>query len=352
MTLPVAQTSPTLEDRWREAVRRCSHSTFFHTPEWFSLLEQTYGSDLRNATRVLTLPNGEEAVLPLVEADHEGKGFFKSYLAGYHGVYGGFLSASPLPEGFTDDALLSLKDWSLKQALIFGNPYQQENEIAKLRPDLSVRKDFTQCIDLSGLRDETDLLQSYSKSVRKRVRQGEKEGYTVERASSPADVDEYARVYQDRIDRWGDKATSVYPRRLFDNIFRLGESAAIWLIKKDSRVVGGNISFYHKKTTIDWQHVCDGSLLKTGISHFFTHRLILDALKRGLKVYDFNPSGGHEGVVAFKESFGALKRPFVSRMLQNNPLYKSFCAFVRWIHHFLLSFSIFDAPVLEVLLLI
>ena len=35
-----------------------------------------------------------------------------------------------------------------------------------------------------------------------------------------------------------------------------------------------------------------------------------ETIQYGFKIYDFNPSGGHEGVVRFKKSFGAKKRFF------------------------------------------
>jgi hypothetical protein len=39
------------------------------------------------------------------------------------------------------------------------------------------------------------------------------------------------------------------------------------------------------------------------------HDVIRDACERGFRWFDFNPSGGHEGVAAFKRSFGAECRP-------------------------------------------
>ena len=33
----------------------------------------------------------------------------------------------------------------------------------------------------------------------------------------------------------------------------------------------------------------------------------MDAIKKSCKYFDFNPSGGHEGVVRFKETFGTEK---------------------------------------------
>ena len=37
------------------------------------------------------------------------------------------------------------------------------------------------------------------------------------------------------------------------------------------------------------------------------HNIILDAIEKGYKYFDFNPSGGHKGVVKFKETFGTNK---------------------------------------------
>jgi hypothetical protein len=42
-------------------------------------------------------------------------------------------------------------------------------------------------------------------------------------------------------------------------------------------------------------------------------------LGAGFAYYDFNPSGGHEGVVSFKSRFGAERREFVRAEYASGP---------------------------------
>jgi lipid II:glycine glycyltransferase (peptidoglycan interpeptide bridge formation enzyme) len=50
-------------------------------------------------------------------------------------------------------------------------------------------------------------------------------------------------------------------------------------------------------------------------------QIIRDAHNQGYRYFDFNPSGGHEGVVHFKESFGAVRKYFNVQYWSSNPLY-------------------------------
>ena len=51
------------------------------------------------------------------------------------------------------------------------------------------------------------------------------------------------------------------------------------------------------------------SLYPNNLLHW---EIIKDGLNKGYKVYDFGPSGGMEGVIQFKRSFGSVKKEFIS----------------------------------------
>jgi len=79
----------------------------------------------------------------------------------------------------------------------------------------------------------------------------------------------------------------------------------LWLAIFDDQVVAGALCFYAKKHVVYWH----GAALEKYFKHRPVNLLMYEAIKsaceEGYSWFDFNPSGGHEGVKAFKKSFGA-----------------------------------------------
>ena len=82
------------------------------------------------------------------------------------------------------------------------------------------------------------------------------------------------------------------------------------------------MNFYHNKHCVEWHASFLSDYFKYGIRNFLVHNLILDANAKCYKYYDFNPSGGHEGTMRFKESFGPERLP-VKRWRWGNPFIKT-----------------------------
>jgi lipid II:glycine glycyltransferase (peptidoglycan interpeptide bridge formation enzyme) len=119
----------------------------------------------------------------------------------------------------------------------------------------------------------------------------------------------YYSVYEDAHRRWGDRATSHYDFELFKNIFEMkSPNIKLWLAKAEQRIIAGALVMYWNRHVVWWHgasleeyfHYCAANLLNVEI--------IKNACERGYLYYDFNPSGGHEGVASFKQSFGAERR--------------------------------------------
>lgn len=296
---------------WNRIAESCDYATFFHTSQWAQVLNKTYGNACRIATKAFRFDGKNWIVLPLMEIDQECKGLFYELYGTVPGVYGGCIGSGIVEGSQLDQIVSRLQSFRVKRIKIFGNPYLQD--LRTSLPSLRHVENFTQIIPLSEIRNEQGLKDIYSESVWRRIKQGMQEGFEIRPAHDLAEVRELHQVYARCLARWAEKATNDYPAALFENVFKLkSDNARVWIAKKDGKVVGGNINFYFKGKCNDWHHSCLSEYFKFGLSHLITHHLIRDAMERGFRVYDFNPSGGHRGTAEFKSSFGAVKKTFHS----------------------------------------
>jgi lipid II:glycine glycyltransferase (peptidoglycan interpeptide bridge formation enzyme) len=112
-----------------------------------------------------------------------------------------------------------------------------------------------------------------------------------------------------------------YPYVLFTNIHeRGGENVRLWLVKKDGDVAAGACVFYHNQHAVYWHGAMAERFSELRPANLLHFEIIRDACQRGFRWYDFNPSGPNEGVVRFKDSFGAQRLYYDRAVLSGNPL--------------------------------
>ncbi len=308
------------ENIWNEVAQNCPHATFFHTPNWSKIITQTYSRTCSNATQAFDFGNGRLVILPFIRSDFELKKNFSGLHSSVFGLYGGPIYASPVSAGRLESSIHATLKAGIKKISFNGNPHCIDFFDTGKQVDR-----FTQAIELEKTASEAALFDSYSDSVVRMIKKGSSQGFVFCRAQNIQEVEQFHAIYQDAIRRWGDKATNNYEIDLFRSIFLNGGD--VWVVKKDENIVAGNINYYFNGISIDWLHACDPQYMKAGLSHYFTHQLIDHYRKVGARIYDFNPSGGHEGVVQFKASFGATKKYFKSFSIDNEGCaYKTYAA--------------------------
>lgn len=172
--------------------------------------------------------------------------------------------------------------------------------------------DRTQALRLEQPADA--VISRFSRGHRSGISKARRLGVTTRVADTSADVEAYWRAYRASLRRWGRRATSRYPRRLFTNGLRLAnefpDALRLWLAELDGRVVAGAWVFYWNRVAIYWH----GAALREGhrtaaVTTLFAD-VIADAVAQGCAWFDFQPSGGHAGVAEFKRRFGAEPLPF------------------------------------------
>ena len=226
------------------------------------------------------------------------------------GVYGGHVSQSPLaPSDFEAvfRAVFPVRGvWKpLPRRVLLGSPLQENVPPSIIATD-TLR---SYLVPLDGGIDK--VWANASSEFRRKVRQSEKAGVSVHRASEREHIMEYFSVYEDSLRRWGERATSRYPRALFENLFEKSHSESmsrridIWLAWLQGRVSAGAIVLRQGQHAVSWHAVTRESDFKARPANALQMAILQDACASDFRWYDLNPSGGHEGSTRFKLSMGA-----------------------------------------------
>ena len=291
---------------WDELVKKSPESAFFHSCLWHEIVTDTYW-DYSIATRGFEFADGSRAVFPLIQTKAggmlKGKGRLKSSV---FGGYGGIIAERALEKHEQQDVYAHLL--SLKSSIsVDGNPFSHYS----IPETFTLKKDFTHVFTLNTT--EEDLYKRLSRGAKSNLNQAQKKGVSIRTARSEQDVCAYFGIYQNTLKRWGEATLFTYPEELFQNIFkRGGDAAKLWLAEKDGSIIAGAIIFYWNRVVSYWH----GASLKDYFDFYPNNLLhmeiIKDALDKGYSYYDFGPSGGQQGVIRFKQSFGAEQYDFLS----------------------------------------
>ena len=299
---------PAGEDVWWEVARGCAYATFFHTPLWHRLAEST-SSAYRDVTFVAELGSGVRAVFPLLLRRPRLFGLLGEAVSTFAGCYGGPIADGPMT-GADRRLLYEAADGAAGRVALAGNPL---SEPGPAPAGFGVVTDSTHLLRLDAPFET--LFSRFSKGHRSSTRRGSAVGVSVRRASSVADYRAYFGIYEGALDRWGEESTSAYPWSLFERGHQLSERhddrIILWLGELDGRVVAGAWVFYWNRHATYWHGAADEAGREAAATNVVLSHVIEDAGLRGMEWFDFNPSGGHEGVAAFKRRFGAEPVEFV-----------------------------------------
>ncbi len=290
---------------WEEIIKNCEHATFFHSPTWIKVLEKTYPHS-SNATVSFTFSTGNRAIFPLVAEYYKGALFKKvKHKSMAPGVYGGMLAERRLTPEESGSIFEYLTSIDIRDLKVVENPLDHY----EFPGSFAAKSLFTHIVPLNA--DFEQLKSQFSRGQKSNVKQAEKKGVTVRLADSLEDYEQYYAIYQETIKRWGERAGTTYPWNLFLNLFETrNHDIKLWLAEKQRNIIAGVLTLYCNYTILYWH----GSSLKEYFDHYPNNLLHMEIIKdgctRGYRNYDLNPSGGHQGVVKFKESFSAKRVDF------------------------------------------
>ncbi len=291
---------------WEELVENSPESTFFHSRLWHEIVTRTYRT-YSIATRGFEFADGGRAVFPFIQTKEggilKGKGRLKSSV---FGGYGGIIADRRLTE--QEQQAIYAHLLSLKASIsVDGNPFSPYT----VPQTFTVKHDFTHVVALNSTEDQ--IYKRLSRGAKSNLNQARKKGVTIRTAHTEHDVARYGEVYHNTLKRWGEAALFTYPETLFQNILKqAGAAAKLWLAEKEGIIIAGAMIFYWNRIASYWHGASLQEYFDCYPNNLLHMEIIKDARRRGYSFYDFGPSGGQQGVVRFKQSFGAERLEFLS----------------------------------------
>lgn len=293
--------SPT---EWDSTFKECDYATYYHSREWAELWQKYTQGKLTPAAKLVTFSDGNSAIITL-SSQRILKRVFKQYLSSPAGTYGGWISISKLSNNHKQ-LLYSYIVNKCKNLIWRLNPYDPVDDIENSK---NIEPDETYTLNLECGFDV--IYKGWTKghaSAARKARKARKAGVEIKEATTLQDWKEYYEIYEDSLRRWGDSASSRYGWTLFQLIYNLSSSnIRLWLSVFDGKVVAGALCLYARKHVGYWHGAASSEYFKLRPVNLLMYEIIKNSCEEGYRWFDFNPSGGHEGVRNFKKSFGAME---------------------------------------------
>ncbi len=288
---------------WTHVCERSDAATFFHTRVWADVLASTF-RQWTSKPLAIEFADGNLMVLPLMQRQAllPKQRYCESMPPG---VYGGPIFAEHPSQTHSHAILKALDEFS--NVIVYGNPFSSHNGF----PAADCRTLHTHVLDLDvGMKR---IAKGFRKGHAANISAARRKGVEISVASRLEDVDAYFSVYQDTLARWGQKAGGFYPKRLFHNLFQLpqyGRTVRLWLASHRGTVIAGAWLFYHNRHAVYWHGAMLARYMHCHPVHLMLAEAIEESCSQGFRWFDFNPSGGFEGVGHFKRGFGAQRFEF------------------------------------------
>jgi len=296
-------------EEWDAYWMGCRAATYFHSREWVEAWRVYTSGRVEPSARHIAFSDGASAVLPIAMEQFRGGLSARAWMS-LAGTYGGWLSADTL----TPHHVGLIYDWvarSFRSAFWRLNPFDPSSTCLA---DRVVEPGETQAIWLA---DGIDAAFAKSREDHRwAVRKAVREGVTTRRAASLDDWRAYYAVYEDSLRRWGEAATSRYGWRLFEALYDLASPhISLWLAEKEGQIISGALCFYAARNAVEWHAASLEKSLPAKPADMLKHAAMEEGCSRSIDWYDLGPSGGHEGVRAFKAKLGptVLQAPVVCR---------------------------------------
>ncbi len=303
MSILISNVRPALPQDWDHIWQECAYSTYFHSREWAEIWSVYTRGKIRPRPLMVAFSDGIKALLP-VSLEVSRTGLARRYLSSPAATFGGWISTDQLG---VEHAVL-LTDYltrGLGSLLWRVNPYDQ---LVAKTGKTATQDDETHACNL-GIGFDA-VYKRWARGARSSVRKALKEGVTVKQARTLEDWRAYYRAYEDSLRRWGPATSSRYSWEIFNEMFRLNSPhIKLWLAVYRELVVAGALCFYAPRYVVYWHGAALEKYFHLRAANLVMYEAVKDACEQGFSWFDLNPSGGHEGVKAFKKRLGPQALP-------------------------------------------
>lgn len=304
-------------EEWDEIWNHCEYATYFHSREWAEIWQNYSNEKMIPHARIITFSDGKSALLTL-SVQWILRGVFKKHLSSPAGTYGGWLSLDVLSEDHSR-ILHTYITTHCKNLVWRLNPF---GPVDTSPPTKEIKHDETLALNLEPGFEA--IFKTWSKGHASAARKARKAGVEIREATTLQEWKDYYSLYEDSLKRWGEAATSHYNWRLFQHIYDLSSpDIKLWIATYKNQIVAGALCLYANKHVAYWHGSASSDHFQLRPVNLLMYEVIEKSCASGFKWFDFNPSGGHEGVKAFKKSFGteAIASPVVSSTSEAVKLY-------------------------------
>ncbi len=285
---------------WEAFVGSSDHAYFFHTPLWADILAEAYR--YRVATRLYEI-DGAEILVPLMERRKYGVCMAQSMPLGYGGVF----SHSRLSTEVLDAVLASMVGG---RRLVFELTTPPFCDLA-IRAHGRVRQDRSDWASAHVLPIDGDFehlwKHRFSRHVRRGMQNADRAGVRVYTADDLASYRQFYSLYEQRSGEWG-YTVPPHPWPLYECLQKArSPCVALRLAALDGTVVGGLVTFEYGDCIFGWSNASTGETQKYYPIYSLIRDLLEYACEHGFAYFNLGASGDLQGVIRFKEQFGARR---------------------------------------------
>jgi predicted N-acyltransferase len=299
------------ENSWNKLLEDSPQSTVYHTKSWAEVWEKSYPKSHSFFITATDEKGNYLAGMPIWQKEKFG---LKSLFSMPFGTYGGLIKKKEIDKSISYHIYERLEQMFKGQRIIkaqFIDFFSSNDYLQNI--GFSPLKYFTHLILLYQI-DENDHLQIFSRKRREGIRQSQRRGVKVKDIRSLEDIPRCYQLWMETSRRHNNKSPK-YPFKLFENIFTImGRGDLLkWLIAlKGERIIGSLINFVFKDTLYAWGGGSDFKELNARPNDALFLYSILWAKRKGLRLFNFGATPeGAEGMIKFKESWGALRKEYL-----------------------------------------
>jgi hypothetical protein len=298
MSLSILNVRTANPDEWDTIWRECEYSTYFHSREWSEIWNAYTDGQMRPEPKLVVFSDNKKALLPLSSLKNY-KGFVAIHISSPAGTLGGWLSTDDLSVSHVY-LLINYLTRKFRNLVWRLNPY--DRLISKAGLEFGEKEETYMLNLLEGF----DAIHNHwTKGQRSAARKAFRSGVSVKLASQLDEWRTYYQAYEASLRRWGNKVSSEYGWEIFEEMSaRQSPYIKLWLAFYQHRIISGALCFYSKHHVVYWHGASLEEYFYLRPVNLLMYEAIKDACEKGYTWFDFNPSGGHEGVKAFKKSFG------------------------------------------------
>src|SRR6202795_4017044 len=298
LTSKIFQLNPLADPRWSEMTTKRSKTSVFHSMDWLSALQKTYGYEpLAYTSTPPGAPLSNAVVFCRVS----------SWLTGQRLVSLPFSDhCEPLVDGV--DQLNELLIPALQELRNGKIKYVDVRPLSLIFSDRTEGAEsyFLHLLDLRPTLDEL-YKKLHGDSIRRKIQRAERENLTLEAGSSEKILEDFYNLHVITRQR---QQLPPHPIKWFRNVLAcLGADAQIRIARKDGSAIASIFTLSHKQKMVYKYGCSDAHSHNLGGMQFLFWDLIRHSKEHGFVELDFGRSEcDNTGLVTFKDRWGAKRQ--------------------------------------------